>query len=113
MLTTTTRRHLPATLTLVIALLLAIAGSARAATVNALSVNTINWSASAGFGSTAPGWYQDSFGLIHLQGAAKHISVRPPLQRVLGTLPSAARPARNVFTIVHTYLGTYADVEIE
>ena len=36
-----------------------------------------------------------------------------PLQRVLGTLPPAARPDHNVFTIAHSFNGTYADLEIE
>ena len=95
-------------------LVLAIAGPAAAsATVNPIAVNTANWSASAGYGSTAPGWYTDSFGLVHLQGAAKQISLKPPFQIVLGSLPPAARPTRDVFTIVHTFAGTYADLEIE
>jgi hypothetical protein len=113
MIITATRRHLPAALVAAITLLLAVVGSARATPVNAISVNTVNWTGSAGFGSTAPGWYQDSFGLIHLQGAARQISLTPPLQRVIGTLPPAARPTRNVFTIAHSSLGTYADFEIE
>ena len=95
-------------------LVLAIAGPAAATVpVSPIAVNTTNWSASAGYGSTAPGWYTDSFGLVHLQGAAKQISLKPPFQIVLGSLPPAARPTRDVFTIVHTFAGTYADLEIE
>ena len=92
--------------------MLAMAGSA-AAEPTPIAVNTTNWSGSAGFGSTTPGWYQDSFGIIHLEGAAKQISLKPPLERVLGTLSPAARPSRNVFTIAHSFNGTYADIEIE
>lgn len=113
MVTTITRRHLSAALLAVIALLFAMVGTARATAVSALPINTVNWSSSAGFGSTAPGWYKDSFGLVHLQGAARQISLTPPFQRVIGTLPPSARPTRNVFTIAHSYLGTYADIEIE
>lgn len=94
------------------ALMLAMAGSAAAAPIP-IALNATNWSGSAGFGSTSPGWYEDSLGIIHLTGAARQISVRPPLEIVLGTLPAAARPARDVFTIVHTFNGTYADLEIE
>jgi hypothetical protein len=91
-----------------------MAASAAAAPIpQPIPLNTANWSGSAGFGSTAPGWYEDSFGIVHLQGAAKQISTRPPLEIVLGTLPAAARPTRDVFTIVHTFSGTYADLEIE
>jgi hypothetical protein len=94
------------------ALILATAGSAAAAP-NPIPLNTANWSGSAGFGSSSPGWYQDSLGIIHLSGAARQISLKPPLEIVLGTLPATARPARDVFTIVHTFNGTYTDLEIE
>ena len=106
------RRRWSALLLATVALMLAMAGSAAAAP-NPIPLNATNWSASAGFGSTSPGWYEDGLGIVHLTGAAKQISVRPPLEIVLGTLPSAARPARDVFTIVHTFNGTYADLEIE
>jgi hypothetical protein len=94
------------------ALVLAMAGPAAAAPIP-IALNATNWSGSAGFGSSSPGWYEDSLGIIHLTGAARQISFRPPLEIVLGTLPAAARPARDVFTIVHTFNGTYADLEIE
>jgi hypothetical protein len=106
------RRRWSALLLATGALVLAMAGSAAAAPIP-IPLNTTNWSGSAGFGSTSPGWYADSLGIIHLTGAAKQISVRPPLEIVLGTLPAAARPTRDVFTIVHTFNGTYADLEIE
>jgi len=106
------RRRWSALLLAMGALMLAMAGSAAAAPIP-IALNATNWSGSAGFGSTSPGWYEDSLGIIHLTGAARQISVRPPLEIVLGTLPAAARPARDVFTIVHTFNGTYADLEIE
>jgi len=31
----------------------------------------------------------------------------------IGTLPAAARPSSTVYTIVHTFNGTYADLAIE
>ena len=77
-----------------------------------IAVNTVNWSGSAGFGSASPSWFKDSFGIVHLQGAARQVNPTGTLRYVLGTLPAAARPARNVFVIVHTYLGTYADLEV-
>ena len=105
------RRRLPAVLLSASALLLASAGSAAAAPTP-ISLNTTNWSGSAGFGSTAPGWYQDSLGIVHLEGAAKQISATPPSASVIGTLPAAARPDRLVVVIAHTFSGTYADLEI-
>jgi len=77
-----------------------------------IAVNTANWSGSAGFGSTAPAWFADSFGLVHLEGAARQVNAVGPNANLLGTLPAAARPARNVFVIVHTFAGTYADMEV-
>ena len=31
---------------------------------------------------------------------------------MVGTLPAGARPSHNVYTIVHTFNGTYADLEV-
>src|SRR5215468_10066012 len=81
-----------------------------------ISLNTLNWSASAGFGSTAPGWYKE-VGLVdpdvvHLQGAVKQTSAIGPNASLIGTLPPAASPNRIVYTIVHTFNGTYADIAI-
>ena len=81
-------------------------------TVHAISVNLSNWTPSAGFGSRSPGWYVDGSGIVHLQGAAKQFSSSGSKAGLLGTLPPAARPSRNVFVIVHTFAGTYADVGI-
>ena len=78
---------------------------------NAIPVNPVNWSASAGFGSTKPAWEIDA-GIVHLTGAAKQISAAGSNPNLLGVLPAAAAPKRNVFTIVHTFSGTYADISI-
>jgi hypothetical protein len=77
-----------------------------------MTVNTANWSGSAGFGSTAPGWYLDAAGVIHLQGAATQTSSLGPNANVIAVLPAVARPARKVYTVVHTRFGTYADLAI-
>src|SRR6516162_7257721 len=81
-----------------------------------VSLNTLNWSSSAGFGSTAPGWYKE-VGLVdpdvvHLQGAVKQTSASGPDANLIGTLPAAASPDRIVYSIVHTFDGTYADIAI-
>lgn len=81
-------------------------------TINALTPNSTNWSFSAGFGSAAPGWYKDAFGIVHLIGAAKQTSTAGSDPNLLGTLPAAASPKRTVYTIVHTFNGTYTDVAI-
>jgi hypothetical protein len=76
-----------------------------------------NWSPSAGFGSTAPGWYKEvgfvDPDVVHLQGAAKQTSATGSHPNLLGTLPPAASPDRIVYTIVHTFNGTYADIAIQ
>lgn len=77
-----------------------------------IKVNRTNWSGAAGFGSRGPAWYKDRSGVVHLQGALTQISNFGAAADTLGTLPGAARPERNVFTIVHTFKGTYADLEI-
>ncbi|HLK77369.1 MAG TPA: hypothetical protein VKU77_27425 [Streptosporangiaceae bacterium] len=84
----------------------------RVISLASIPVNTPDWSAFAGFGSTSPSWFKDSFGIVHLEGAAtqQHSTGRNP--NLLGTLPRPARPARNVFVLVHTFAGTYADLEV-
>jgi len=77
-----------------------------------IKINHSNWSASAGFDSRGPAWYKDSFGLIHLQGAVQQISNAGAGAIVIGTLPRAARPAKFVFTIAHTFNGTFAGLEV-
>jgi hypothetical protein len=78
-----------------------------------IAVNAANWSGSAGFGSRAPAWYKDTSGVIHLQGAAAQTNPSGTSANVIGTLPTAARPANNIFTIVHTFNGTYADLAVQ
>ena len=80
--------------------------------LNPISPNSANWSFSAGFGSASPGWYKDASGIVHLVGAAKQINPGGTNPNLLGTLPAAASPNRTVYTIVHTFNGTYADVAI-
>jgi hypothetical protein len=75
-------------------------------------VNTANWSGTAGFGSTAPGWYLDGARVIHLQGAATQTSSLGPNANLVAVLPAVARPARKVYTVVHTRFGTYSDLAI-
>jgi hypothetical protein len=72
----------------------------------------VNWSGNAGYGSTQPVWYTDPGGVVHLQGAATQVSSGGSSPNLIGTLPVAARPNRNVYTVVHTFNGTYADLGI-
>jgi hypothetical protein len=84
-----------------------------AVTIHPIPLNKANFSGSAGFGSRAPAWYKDSAGVIHLQGAVTQTSTAGSTPNLIGTLPPAARPAANLFFIVHTFNGTYADLAIE
>ena len=71
------RRRLAAALVVaVVAALLVSAGPAVAYTPNPIPLNTRNWSPNAGFGSSAPAWYVDGFGIVHQQGAVKQTSAR-------------------------------------
>jgi len=49
---------------------------------------------------------------VHLVGAAKQTTAAGSGHNLLGTLPAAASPNRVVYTIVHTFNGTYADLAI-
>lgn len=80
-------------------------------TVHSIPLSS-DWSHSAGFGSRRPGWYVDQSGVIHLQGAAKQVSQAGSTPNLLGLLPKAARPFSNIFVIVHTFAGTFADLEV-
>ena len=75
-------------------------------------VNTANWSGNAGFGATAPSVWVDGSGIVHMEGAVTQTSDLGTGADVLGTLPPAFRPNRNVFMITHTFAGTYADLAI-
>jgi len=49
---------------------------------------------------------------VHLTGAAKQTVGTGGNANLLGTLPSAAAPTRDVYAIVHTFNGTYANIFI-
>ena len=49
---------------------------------------------------------------MHLVGAAQQIVSTGLGANTMGTLPKSARPSHNVFTVVPTGAGTYADLEI-
>ncbi len=83
----------------------------RGGKVNGVGVNTTNWTPFACCGARSPGWYADKSGIIHLQGAARQIGTSGKAN-LLGTLPKAARPSRNLYFIVHTWSGTYADLAV-
>ena len=93
-----------------VALLAAAAGSASAYTVNPITP-AAGWSTPGGFGASSLGWYQDAFGIVHLQGSVANPS--PSASGLLGILPPQARPSRSVFEIVHTFLGSWADLSID
>jgi hypothetical protein len=80
---------------------------------NPIAVNTANWSGSAGFGSRGPAWFKDRSGVVHLEGAVTQTSPSGTGANLIGTLPAAAAPRHTVYTIVHTFNGTYADLAIE
>jgi hypothetical protein len=84
----------------------------RSGSVHAIFVHTADWSARAHFGSRSPGWYTDRSGIVHLQGAVRQTSTAGPEPLLIGSLPSAAIPSDALFFIVHTFAGTYADLEI-
>lgn len=88
------------------------AAAATPASAAPIQLNTKNWSASAGFGSRRAAWYTDGSGVVHLQGAVRQTNHVTPTAPLIGTLPPAARPNLDVYAIVHTFSGTYADVEI-
>ncbi len=77
-----------------------------------ITVNAANWSYDAGFGSVSPFSMVDSLGVVHLQGAAAQVTATGGDPLLLGTLPTTASPSHTVYTIVHTYGGTYADLSI-
>jgi hypothetical protein len=77
-------------------------------------LNTINW-LDGGYGATTTGWYRDADGFVHLEGGVKSIPQSGTFGAggwpSIGTLPEAATPTYNVFTIVHTLEG-FADLMI-
>jgi hypothetical protein len=87
-------------------------GEASGTTRTAISVNTSNWNGSAGFGSSGPNSYVDGSGIVHLEGAVTQTSNSGSAANLIGFLPAGEAPSRNVFTIVHTFAGTYSDLVI-
>lgn len=90
-------------------------GSGVAVTPIALSKD---WSPNALYGSSGPGWYVDTSlvdpAVVHLQGAVTQIATTAGTNpNLIGTLPPSARPDRSVYELVHTFNGTYADIEID
>ncbi len=77
-----------------------------------LNLNGENWGANYRYGATAPSWFEDSTGTIHLQGGVTKWTTPYGSPDLIGTLPSSVRPGRDVYTIVHTLGGTYADLDI-
>jgi hypothetical protein len=80
-----------------------------------ISLNIANWTGEAGYSSVAPAWNTDALGIVHLYGAAKQANPNPvpgSNPNLLGTLPAAASPTRSVYTIAHTFNGTFADLVI-
>ena len=103
------RRRFAAALPSAAAVLCAMAASASAYSLNPLTP-AAGWSAKACCNAGPPGWYQDAFGIIHLEGAVSQTTPGGP--QLVTTLPPAARPNRNVFVTVHTLAGTYANLAI-
>jgi hypothetical protein len=92
-------------------------GSASATPVY-MTAHTPDWTGSAGWGSRFPGWTIDNQGVIHLQGAFRQVSMSAPNPNLLGWTgwpgnQNAGAPDRNVYTVVHTGSGTYADLVIK
>jgi hypothetical protein len=83
-----------------------------AGTGTEIAVNLANWSGLAGFGSRAPTWYKDRSGVVHLQGAVSQFTASGTQPNLVGTLPATVAPKHTVYTIVHTFNGTYADLSI-
>lgn len=107
-----TRRCSLAVLLTTTGMLLALAGSASAAPGLPITLNTANGSGKVCCGATAPNAYFDPDGIVHLNGAVTQTSQSGNLN-FIGTLPLVGdRPNRVVYTIVHTYGGTYADLSI-
>jgi hypothetical protein len=66
------------------------------------------------FGASAPGSYEDSAGIVHLEGGvAACTGCSIAVGDTVGSIPDSSEwPSWNVFAIAHTNFGTYADIEI-
>jgi hypothetical protein len=89
-----------------------LGGEAAGSQPFSIPLNFLNWSAEVCCGGVEPQWYTDGSGIVHLIGAVTQTS-KTGQANLIGTLPPEARPTRNVFTIVHTGSGTYADLAID
>jgi hypothetical protein len=105
------RRRVASVLLGAVTAVVGLSAPAAAVPVSPIALNTAHWSGGAGFGSSAPAWFKDGFGFVHLQGAARQTSGGLNAD-LLGVLPGPARPTRVVYTVVHTFGGTYADLSI-
>jgi hypothetical protein len=75
-----------------------------------------DWSPNAGSGSASPGFFVDNWPnaqVVYLQGAVRQVSTAGSTPDIIGVLPSAVRPDRTVYELVHTFEGTYAEIEID
>ena len=72
-------------------------------------VPAVGWSASTTYGSAPLGWYKDPDGIVHLEGG---VTQGVGGTSTIATIDLSAAPSANVFTIVHTFAGTYADLMI-
>ena len=81
-------------------------------TVTPITLNSQNWIPPSPALAGQPAWFTDRSGIISLQGGAVQSSSSGPGASTIGTLPRAARPARDVYTIVITSNGAYADLQI-
>jgi hypothetical protein len=76
----------------------------------AITLNTGgNWTEGFDYTNTAAAVYLDSQGVVHLEGAVDQLGSSG--SDLIGWLP-ADFPNRTVYTIVHTFDGTYADIDI-
>jgi len=85
------------------------AAAAATSTFASITLNTANWAADTGYGAAAPGWYLDTRQVVHLQGGVRQVSPYGDAS-LIGTLPFDL--GRSIYTIVHTFAGTYADIGI-
>jgi hypothetical protein len=73
-----------------------------------------NWSRNNPFGANDLSGYEDTSGIVHLEGGLVQTSCCSAAGAVVAQVQNpSADPAWNVFELVHTNFGTYADVEIE
>jgi hypothetical protein len=109
-----TRRAVTAAITVAAIVSVATISVAQRASANpstqAITLNTGgNWTEGFDYTNTAAAVYLDSQGVVHLEGAVDQLGASG--SDLIGWLP-ADFPNRTVYTIVHTFDGTYADIDI-